>query len=359
MQAKIEPGNVNCVQISPTIQATKSNFTRAHGGKMPAYLEYFEHSDKYDVIYDQIQSEQSARFYKKRNRNIIIKVDEEIEVLPSHRWMTMKQIKALMRIDNLVNMDTRTVLAGIPFIIHGISDLDVNKLKDYFVDIPLYNSLFKTSPMNSLTALYQKINNYKMFQEVVVTTVPLNQLVDWKVDDYGIICKKQADFMVRYYDIEISGREVRKWIQPLFKAIGNATFGLLTKVEDGTRKFLVKIKPEIGSFDRIEIGPSVQWEPSHYLYNDNQIDSLFRKHIEDNIGIMNKVILSEEGGRFYHEQNFNYVIEVEKNEITEKFLKEWLKYACDKRIISDDENTCGLMNYEGFIENSSSILFIV
>ena len=31
MQAKIEPGNVNCVQISPTIQATKSNFTRAHG----------------------------------------------------------------------------------------------------------------------------------------------------------------------------------------------------------------------------------------------------------------------------------------------------------------------------------------
>ena len=316
MQAKIEPGNVNCVQISPTIQATKSNFTRAHGGKMPAYLEYFEHSDKYDVIYDQIQSEQSARFYKKRNRNMIMVVNEEIDVLPNFRWMTLGQIKKLMTVDNLVNMDTRTVLAGIPFIIHGISDLDVNKLKDYFVDIPLYNSLFKTSPMNSLTALYQKINNYKMFQEVVVTTVPLNQLVDWKVDDYGIICKKQADFMVRYYDIEISGREVRKWIQPLFKAIGNATFGLLTKVEDGTRKFLVKIKPEIGSFDRIEIGPSVQWEPSHYLYNDNQIDSLFRKHIEDNIGIMNKVILSEEGGRFYHEQNFNYVIEVEKNEIT-------------------------------------------
>ena len=35
MQAKIEPGNVNCVQISPTIQATKSNFTQVHGGKLP------------------------------------------------------------------------------------------------------------------------------------------------------------------------------------------------------------------------------------------------------------------------------------------------------------------------------------
>ena len=42
MQAKIEPGNVNHVQISPTIQATKSNFIRAHGGRLPSYFSYFE-----------------------------------------------------------------------------------------------------------------------------------------------------------------------------------------------------------------------------------------------------------------------------------------------------------------------------
>ena len=36
MQAKIEPGNINVIQISPTIQATKSNFTRLHGGSAPA-----------------------------------------------------------------------------------------------------------------------------------------------------------------------------------------------------------------------------------------------------------------------------------------------------------------------------------
>ena len=78
MQAKIEPGNINCVQISPTIQATKSNFTRAHGGNLPAYFEYFENSRNYHVIYDQIQSEQATRFYKKRNRNIVMLIDEDI-----------------------------------------------------------------------------------------------------------------------------------------------------------------------------------------------------------------------------------------------------------------------------------------
>ena len=41
------------------------------------------------------------------------------------------------------------------------------------------------------------------------------------------------------------------------------------------REFLVRIKPEIGSFDKAEIGPSVQWEPSHYLYNDNIIAKVY------------------------------------------------------------------------------------
>ena len=82
MQAKIEPGNVNCVQISPTLQATKSNYTQVHKGKKPAYLDYFVNVKPDHVLLDQLQSEQGARFLRKRNRNIIIKVDEEIEVLP-------------------------------------------------------------------------------------------------------------------------------------------------------------------------------------------------------------------------------------------------------------------------------------
>ena len=41
MQAKMEPGNINMLQLSPTVQATKSNFTQVHGGRLPPYLEYF------------------------------------------------------------------------------------------------------------------------------------------------------------------------------------------------------------------------------------------------------------------------------------------------------------------------------
>lgn len=328
MQAKIEPGNVNCVQISPTIQATKSNFTRAHGGKLPTYFELFEHSDRYEVIYDQIQSEQATRFYKKRNRNMIMIVNEEFEIYPNFRWMTLGQIKKLMEIDNLVNMDTRTVLSGIPLITQSVTEEEKKEISKYFSDKSLFHSIFDAEPQENIPWIYQRLNNYKMFRDVKLATVPLNQLVDWKVDEYGITCKKQADFMVRYYDIEISGREVQHWSQPLFKAIGMATFGLLSRVVNGKREYLVKIKPEIGSFDKAEVGPSVQWEPSHYLYNDNEVEKLFRKKYEGKQGLMVNVILSEEGGRFYHEQNHNVIVEInedELRELPEEYI--WASYA--------------------------------
>lgn len=115
MQAKIEPGNVNCVQISPTLQATKSNYTQQHKGKKPAYLDYFMHAKPSQILLDQLQSEQGARFLRKRNRNIIIKMDEEVPVLEDFAWMTLEQIKEMLLHNNMVNMDTRTVLAGIDF----------------------------------------------------------------------------------------------------------------------------------------------------------------------------------------------------------------------------------------------------
>ena len=63
MQAKIEPGNVNKIQISPTIQATKSNFMQTHGGKAPAYLEYFSDKQNYEIVVDHIQSEKKQEYY--------------------------------------------------------------------------------------------------------------------------------------------------------------------------------------------------------------------------------------------------------------------------------------------------------
>ena len=41
LQAKVEPGNINKIQISPTVQATKSNYSRVHGGKKNSLFKIF------------------------------------------------------------------------------------------------------------------------------------------------------------------------------------------------------------------------------------------------------------------------------------------------------------------------------
>ena len=115
LQAKVEPGNVNNVQLSPTLQATRSNYSQVHKGNKPRYLEYFQNAKRHEIMLDQLQSEQGARFLKKRNRNIILKLEKEIEVHEDFIWLTLAQIKTLIQQDNLVNMDTRTVISGISF----------------------------------------------------------------------------------------------------------------------------------------------------------------------------------------------------------------------------------------------------
>ena len=218
--------------------------------------------------------------------------------------MTLKQIKELMRYDNLVNMDTRTVLSCLP----------VYK-EEYLRQISkteLRNSAM--AEISGLTDMYQYINNYKMFEEHKTELVPLKSLKKWHMENNELVCCEPYSFKVVFCDIEIEGREVRRWTQPLFEATGIATFGLITRVKDGMYEFLVRAKPEVGCFDGIELGPTVQREYIH-SGEETEIDKLFFEKLGQKQGVKFDTLLSEEGGRFYHEQNRNVIIEVKDDEI--------------------------------------------
>lgn len=314
MQAKIEPGNVNKIQISPTIQATKSNFMQAHGGKAPAYLEYLSNKTNYEIVADQIQSEQSSRFMGKRNRNIIIIVDDDIEVSDSHKWMTLGQIKQLMAYDNLVNMDTRTVISCIPFSLRDFTYKELTHIKGLFKREALFNSMFFGNAGNRINKIYQYINEIKMLDQTTVELTDLFALNDWQLIN-GEYVSDQSDFKVVYCNIEIEGREVRKWQQPLIEAVGQSVFGLIYCIENNIMKFLIQAKTEVGCFDKIEVGPSVQLGPKDGA--KNAVEKLFINRLQENRGIDFQGLFSEEGGRFYHEQNRNVIMQIEKDDLKE------------------------------------------
>lgn len=311
MQAKIEPGNINKIQISPTIQATKSNFTQAHGGKSPLYLDYFVNADKYEVVVDQIQSEQSSRFLGKRNRNIVILVEEEIPVYESHKWMTLGQVKQLMQYDNLVNMDTRTVISCLPFATHHYSKEQKEEIFNLMKDKSLYYSLFPDDSTTNPNQIFRFFNDFKMLNNDEIEICDLYALNGWSMDN-GEFSSKNAVFKVIFADIEIEGREVKRWQQPLFEATDQHVFGLMYRINNGKKEFLVKARNEVGCFDRIELGPSIQTNDiSKY---DDVVEEMFYNNISNDNFIEFDGLFSEEGGRFYHEQNRNVLMKVESFE---------------------------------------------
>ena len=338
MQAKIEPGNVNKVQVSPTLQATRSNFMQLHGGRAPAFLEYFAHPDVSDVIVDQIQSEQSSRFLGKRNRNVIVRLNHSIDVPDTHRWMTLGQIKQLMHHDNLVNMDSRTVLSCIPWALWGEPNEDIARQ----CDGALYRSMFTSSSMLGLNRAYSMLNDHRMYDWTSNEVIRLDELADWEMLPDAIRHKVGYPFEAIYCDISIDGREVQHWHQPLFEAHGAAMFGLLSCVRDGKREFLVRVKPEIGCFDGAELGPTVQRE-ADAVSAETDVDRAFCELLAANSGVAIDVMLSEEGGRFFCEQNRNIVIaldacpsELEQDNLPDGYL--WLDYRTLSLLLSCNNN---------------------
>ena len=113
LQAKAEPGNIGKLQLSPTLQATTSNLIKAHGGKRPLFAEYFDESNNPKIIYAKWQSEDGGRFHLKSNYNMIVEMNEDEELLiPDYFiWVTLFQIKQLLKIENFVGPHIRRIIS--------------------------------------------------------------------------------------------------------------------------------------------------------------------------------------------------------------------------------------------------------
>lgn len=311
MQAKIEPGNVNCVQISPTLQATKSNYTQQHKGRKPLYLEYFQNAKPHQVLLDQLQSEQGARFLRKRNRNIIIKVDEDVPVYDDFAWMTLAQIKELMHHDNMVNMDTRTVLAGLDYSQFEISAEALQQMSPF--GQAMVASARCRNGRWTMNEHLSWLTQLKANAELNVRYVPIKDIQgEWQVNEYEISRTDKKFFRVIGTRVNISNREVTSWCQPLVQPMQQGICAFIIRKIDGVYHFLVHAKMECGNLDVYELAPTVQCLTGNLQETPKDLWPAFADYLLNvqPTQILYDALQSEEGGRFYHEQNRNMIVEV-------------------------------------------------
>ncbi|ASW57603.1 NDP-hexose 2,3-dehydratase [Plantactinospora sp. KBS50] len=312
MQAKMEPGNVNTLQLSPTVQATRSNYTRVHKGSAIPYLEHFVAPRTGQVLVDALQSEQGAWFLHKRNRNMVVQTDEDIEVRDDFCWLTIGQIHELLRVDNLVNMDSRTVLSCMPF---GRPDGPARTVAG---DDPFRAALVE-SVGGQRGALHTDAEVLSWFVEAKSRyahqrrRIPLRELEGWRAGPDAISHEDGKYFQIVGVQVEASSREVSSWTQPLVAPVGHGISAFLTRRIDGVLHVLAQARAEAGTLDVVELAPTVHCLPGNYRDVPREHRPAFLDQVlsADRSRIRYEVVQSEEGGRFYHAQNRYQIIEAD------------------------------------------------
>ncbi|OHV32919.1 NDP-hexose 2,3-dehydratase [Parafrankia colletiae] len=312
MQAKNEPGNAGGVQLSPTVQATRSNYTGVHGGAAVPYLEYFRSADPGTVIADALQSEQGSWFYQKRNRNVVVEVQDEVPLLDGFRWLTLGQLHRLLAEDDIVNMDSRTVLSCLPFAAVQLATTFPAAV-DSLQTAVLRSSSQEEAGRHPTGEILSWVTDARTRNQVRAQRIPLADVTSWRHTATAIEHEAGLFFRVIGVDVRTGHREVASWTQPMIEPVGTGIVAFLVTRFGGVLHALVHARVEPGYFDVVELAPTVQCNEENYGWlpaaaRPRFLDRVLAARPEE---ILFEAALSEEGGRFYHALNRYLIIELD------------------------------------------------
>ncbi|MEU4532830.1 NDP-hexose 2,3-dehydratase family protein [Micromonospora ureilytica] len=312
MQAKVEPGNRNGVQLAPTVQATRSNYTRVHGGRQVPYLEYFRVPAVRCVVSDRRQSEQAAWFLRKRNRNMVVETTGDVPVQDGFRWLTLGQVHELLAVEDLINMDARTVLSCLPAA--GVTVPEAFTSPASAFAVTLRRSLSpQAGARHTTTEILSWMTEVRTATDLVVTRTPVNMLREWRSTSERISHHTGRYFSVIGVEVVAGGREVARWCQPMIAPVGVGVIGLVVRDIGGVLHALMQACPEPGYVDVAELAPTVQCIPGSY----DVLPGAARPPFLDLVlgaapeQIRFDTTLSEEGGRFFHALNRCRIVEAD------------------------------------------------
>mgnify|MGYP000854243290 FL=1 len=267
VQAKIEPGNPSGIQLAPTIQATKSNFSRVHGGSTVPYFEEFRSPAADRVLVDTLQSEQGWWFYQKRNRNIVVWTGERVDARADFCWMTLGQLFHFLEAKDVVNMDSRSVLGCLTSQLTSVS--------------PPGSEASLSRLQTTLTAL----NTARTTTSMVVHRISLNEVWNWHDDGEKLrSTNPTGPFEIVGRGIHAAGREGLEWSQPLLRPCDERQFDLIFRRTADDVECLLSLTEEPGLTDIVELGPTERDQSHGFPLGQTKI--------------LHDQVQSEEGGRF-------------------------------------------------------------
>ena len=111
VQARMEPGVWNLIELGPTVQWLPGVPTDED--QAPYLLEEVITGTAGVVRHRSTQCEEGGRFYRYATENIVLELDpaDDRPAPPNYTWVTLSQLNTLIRYGNHLNIEARSVLA--------------------------------------------------------------------------------------------------------------------------------------------------------------------------------------------------------------------------------------------------------
>lgn len=250
LQAKTEPGNVGGTQVAPSIQATRSNYRRLHGGAATAFLKLFREGSTFAS--DAPNSEQGTSFLWKFNRNSVLvfagEAAPDVSQMGHWRWSTTEALRELLGHDYVVNTDARSVVSTAPWgLMSGGRPL---------FEAPCLQRSYSAAVNSATMADVRRKLRRAMLEKVLWTLKPMEELPGWDLRESGLF-DPAGDERVACYAVRVDGREVDHWSQPFLTQAGTGDHVLLMRIGAEGAQFFLRSYREVGFGQRSEFGPSL------------------------------------------------------------------------------------------------------
>lgn len=283
LQARIEPGNSGIGQYGPTIQSTPANYLRFHGGKETPYFDFFfKYNPQVRPIANSTQLDLGKRYFQKSKVLSYVESISLVETAENMIWVPLEIISQVLNYDNFFNTDLRSMIS--------VFDWDL-----FFSRNPELSSCTKGF------SDYQCLNN--LSSKNMGKLVPISELQNWELTDEGVIDKGNSGVSVNIYKVACTNREVKTWVQPLLCAANRGLITLLMRQVNNESEFLLSYQSEFGiSGEKVLL-------PSYITYPGENHQNKTTSYQEGKV--LAEVIQSEEGGRFYLNENIYQVILVD------------------------------------------------
>ena len=299
LQARVEPGNSGIGQYGPTIQSTPANYLRFHGGKETPYFDFFfKYNPQVRPIANSMQLDLGKRYFQKSKILSYVESGSLVETAENMIWVPLKLVSEVLHYDNFLNTDLRSML--------GVFDWDL------FLD-------FNTSASHTSITHANHFSDNNLSGKNMGKLVPLSQLQSWELTDEGIVDKANTGVSANIYQVVSTTREVKTWVQPLLCTANRGAIALLVRqvgdnftsnhsknlTTDRQLEFLISYRSEFGISGEKVLLPSQIVYPGE---NHQHQTTLCQEG-----KVLYEVIQSEEGGRFYQNENIYQIILVDSS----------------------------------------------